>query len=349
MTAAAPSRTPVHVEQVDPQLEPILRRWWETGRDCWAGDRAGDEWPAWAAARRALRLDNPELETSLFLAYAGDEVVGFANLALPLLENPHLAFLDVGVLPAHRRRGHGTTIVRDLEQRVRNRGRGTVVAEGYVPLAGSGPCEPFAAALGYDVGNVETVKRLEVGVHRSRRESLRAEVEPGLAGYRMVGWDTECPDEHVEDFCRLLSGFNAQVPLGELALEDSPWTPDRLRTWDAWCRAAGRRSFSAAAVAPDGSLAGVSGIRVEEEAPTHGSVGITLVSPEHRGRRLGLALKTAATDLALTHFPDLVHVTTSNADSNAAMNAVNERLGYQPVERLLELQAVLDGTSRPTG
>jgi RimJ/RimL family protein N-acetyltransferase len=156
-----------------------------------------------------------------------------------------------------------------------------------------------------------------------------------------VGWDTECPDEYVEAHCRLLSGFNAQVPLGDLALQDSEWTPGRLRAWEARNREIGRHSFSAGAVGADSPLVGTSEIRVDEDAPSHGTVGITLVAPDHRGHRLGFALKMAATDLALEHFPDLEHVETSNADSNTHMNAVNERLGYRPHERLLEFQKVL--------
>ena len=45
------SAGPVHVEQVDPRLEPVLRRWWEVGRDSWLPDRAVDDWPAWDHTR----------------------------------------------------------------------------------------------------------------------------------------------------------------------------------------------------------------------------------------------------------------------------------------------------------
>ena len=335
------SAGPVHVEQVDPQLEPVLRRWWEVGRDSWLPDRAVDDWPAWEVSRRALPAHNPEREASLYLAYDGAEVVGFGMVILPVLDNAHLAFVDLGVLPGHRRRGHGTTVLRDLEQRVRDRGRTTVVIEGYTPPGGTAPCEPFAAARGYEVANEETIKHLDVATYRARREALAREVAAHGSDYRIVGWDTVCPDEYAVECSRLLSGFNAQVPLGDLALEDSEWSPARMQAWEQRNLAIGRHTFTAAAVAPDGTLAGLSGLRVDDDAPTTGSVGITLVDPRHRGHRLGLALKAAVTDLALEHFPDLAVVETTNAASNRHMSAVNERLGYRPLERLLELQRVL--------
>lgn len=329
-----------HVEQVNPQLEPILRRWWEVGRASWAPDRVAEDWPSWEVGRRLLPAHNPERESSLYLAYDGDDVVGFAMVILPVRDNLHLAFVDLGVLPEHRRRGHGTSIVHDLEQRVRDRGRTTVVVEGYAPPEGSAPCEPFAAATGYDVASEETVKRQELATYRTLRPGLVAEVGT-VEGYTIVGWDTECPDDLVEGCCAIVSGFFDEVPTGELALEDSEWTPQRWRAWEARNRDIGRHSLVVAAVTPDGSVAGMSDIRVDDADPAQGSVGITLVTPEHRGRQLGLALKVAATDLALEHFPDLVHVETWNSDRNTHMNRVNERVGFVPVERCLELQKLV--------
>lgn len=331
----------VRVEQVDPRLEPILRVWWETGRAAWAPDRVVEDWPAWEVSRRALPADNPERESSLYLAYDGDAVVGFGLLVLPVRDNPHLAFLDLGVLPDRRRRGHGSAIVRDLEQRVRDRGRTTVVVEGYAPPGGTAPCEPFAAGLGYALANEETLKHLDVATYRARRDAIREQVAPGLEGHRLVTWDTTCPEELVQDVCRLLGGFNGQVPLGDLALEDSEWTSERLRDWEARNRAIGRHSFSAGVVAADGGLAGLSDLKLNDAAPARASVGITLVAPEHRGRRFGLALKAAALDLAVEHAPGLAVVETWNAVSNTAMSLVNEQLGYRALERCLELQRTL--------
>ena len=67
--------------------------------------------------------------------------------------------------------------------------------------------------------------------------------------------------------------------------------------------------------------------------------GLTSAIAHHASGELASALGDP--DLALEHFPDLDHVETSNADNNTHMNALNERLGYRPLERLLEFQRVL--------
>ncbi|MCW2833366.1 MAG: family N-acetyltransferase [Nocardioides sp.] len=103
----------------------------------------------------------------------------------------------------------------------------------------------------------------------------------------------------------------------------------------------GRHILTALAIAPDGSVAGSSDVRINEADPTHGQIAITLVDPAHRGHRLGMALKIATRDNALATYPDLRAVDTCNAEVNDHMNAVNEALGYRSIETLLELQKKL--------
>jgi len=64
----------------------------------------------------------------------------------------------------------------------------------------------------------------------------------------------------------------------------------------------------------------------------------TLVSPAHRGHRLGLAIKVANLRLLQRTHPQITTVVTYNADVNAHMVAVNERLGYRWLGRALALQ-----------
>ncbi len=131
------------------------------------------------------------------------------------------------------------------------------------------------------------------------------------------------------------------MPLGELDLSSSEWTPERIRGAEQRQVDIGRHAYTAMAIAPDGSVAGVSDLRVDDSDGTHAQVGITIVDPAHRGRRLGLALKLATHDLVVATHPALERVDTSNAEVNSHMNAVNEALGYRTIETLLELQKKL--------
>jgi hypothetical protein len=52
---------------------------------------------------------------------------------------------------------------------------------------------------------------------------------------------------------------------------------------------------------------------------------------EHRGHRLGLAVKLANLDSLEASFPGVALVVTGNAQENAPMIAVNEMLGFEVV------------------
>lgn len=330
----------VSIERIDPQAEADLRAWWETGAAATA-ERPGTPWPAWAHSRVALPAANPEVDLVFLLARDGGRPVGSALVQLRTRDNTHTASLDVWVPPAWRCRGTGSALVAAAERVAAAAGRTTWLSELFV-APGSDEDGGFATRRGYAVASRESIKELSTADYLVRREELR-ERTAAASAYEMVTFDTRCPERHLASFGRLLGMLMAEIPLGELDLADSEWTPERLRAAEDRQVATGRHVLTALALAPDGSVAGASDVRVNESEPDHGQIGITLVDPAHRGHALGLALKLATHDLALAAYPGVRTVETSNAEVNDHMNRVNELLGYRTVETLLELQKVAPG------
>jgi GNAT superfamily N-acetyltransferase len=329
----------VDIEQINPRNEAALRAWWEVGRAATA-ERPGKPWPLWEQSRVALPADNPERGVTLVGAIDGREMVGAGLLTRTLKENLHTAMAFAFVRPDRTREGIGRRLVEELEVVAVGDGRPTVQSEAYLPPGGSGAAEHFARAMGYDVASRESIKELTLTDFVERRDALAARA-PVPEGYRIITFDTVCPEEHLASFGRLLGMLMSEVPLGDLDLEASEWSAERIRAAEQRQVDTGRHVQTAMAIAPDGSVAGVSDVRVDDSDPVHGQVGITIVDPAHRGRRLGLALKVATHDLAVATYPDLVSVDTSNAEVNTWMNAVNDALGYRTIETLLELQKKL--------
>ena len=329
----------VDIEQINPRNQAALRAWWEVGRAATA-QRPGRPWPSWEQSRVALPAENPERGITLIGAIDGREMVGAGKLTRPLRENLHTATAFAHVRPDRTREGIGRRLVEELEVVAAGDGRTTIQGEAYLPPGGSDAAEAFALAMGYDVASRESIKELALTDYLARRDGLAAQA-PVPEGYRVITFDTVCPDEHVESFGRLLGMLLSEVPLGELDLEASQWTVHRIRDAERRQVSIGRHVQTAMALAPDGAVAGVSDVRVDDSDPSRGQVGITVVDPAHRGRRLGLALKLATHDLAVATYSDLVAVDTSNAEVNTWMNAINEALGYRTIETLLELQKKL--------
>ena len=104
-----------------------------------------------------------------------------------------------------------------------------------------------------------------------------------------------------------------------------------MRAYDVRVAAARRRS--------DGIFGGYSLLFVPHGAD-HAWQDDTLVMPDHRGHRLGAALK-AVNYTALSD--DVRSVHTWTAPSNVAMHRTNTALGFRVVEHMHEMEAELRG------
>ena len=80
---------------------------------------------------------------------------------------------------------------------------------------------------------------------------------------------------------------------------------------------------------PSGRLVAFSELELWPDAPAVAWQMATLVHPEHRGHRLGLAVKIANLDFLAGPAPDVRLIVTGNAATNAPMIAVNDLMGFE--------------------
>ena len=135
-----------------------------------------------------------------------------------------------------------------------------------------------------------------------------------------------------------------EAPMGDLEFDaDSP-SVEALREREAVLEAQGRTKHNSVAVTADGVVAAYSDIATTVHEPGRAYQWGTLVDPAHRGRRLGLAVKVANLAHLQATRPDITRLITYNAEVNQHMIAINERLGFEPVEYLGEFQKALAGS-----
>jgi len=329
----------IEIRAVEPGDEGELHRWWETGHEAMAG-RPFDLRPTWESTRATTTRPHDDFEQTLLAAYDGQAMVGAGILVLPVADNLAMAYADVTVPERYRRRGVGTALLDDIEGRARAAGRSHVLVEVLAPVGVVGPGELFAAARGYPIAQREAVKVLDLDDHPDWTPLARKAAERA-GGYRIRTWGEVTPDDLAPALCEALNVFVSMIPRGDVAIEDIAMTPERLRRNENRALELGRRRHTAAAFAPDGTLAGYSDLFVPPHVVDHADVGITMVLPEHRGHALGLAMKLATHADLMAAEPACRLVTTNNADANAQMNAVNDQLGYRLVEQQLEVQKTL--------
>jgi GNAT superfamily N-acetyltransferase len=273
----------------------------------------------------------PQYRFSCLSCVEGDEVIGAAWLTWSLAENQHMLVADIAVDAAHRRLGAGSALLDAVRAEGVRGGRSVLLGETFSPYGAEvGPGSAFAAARGFISQYAAMHQVLDYPVAGLSEKAL--EVAPHHRDYTFVTWDGECPAEYVEDFCGMLSLVDDEVPLDELEIEPKRWTPERLRSVEAHRRTQGRFASTTVAVAPGGSLAGYTELTGSPQRSGRLDQCDTLVRPEHRGHRLGLALKITNLQAlqAQTQAPATIH--TWNAEANSPMIAVNNHLGFRPVE-----------------
>ncbi|MDX6263499.1 MAG: hypothetical protein QOH84_5187 [Kribbellaceae bacterium] len=326
-------------ERIDPQDPAAFDEWHGAMTEATtAGREFAVAWPR-EEMRIAMNQPTPYFERELWAARddAG-QLVGVLYLDLPQKDNTSLVSVDLAVVPDRRRQGYGTALAERLDERVAHHGRSIVHTMVHSPLGEEAAGQAFARAQGLTMGLSDLHRILQLPLDQAFLEELAAELAEHHRDYRLVTWRDRCPDELVDAYAALESTFLAEAPMGDLEMEAEVWDAARVRSREEQSRLQGRRGWVAAAVAPDGSLAGMTELFV----PTHDEVNAfqsgTLVAPAHRGHRLGLALKVLNhLELQRSHTaPRVLH--TWNAEENTAMNAVNARLGYRPVELTGEWQ-----------
>jgi GNAT superfamily N-acetyltransferase len=333
----------VEIREIDPAEETLTHRFWEIGK---AADEVGRPWSTywpWETARAAFTHVGTAMRKTLVAAFDGDEMVGCAEISFPLLDNTHSACPEIFVDPAHQRRGIGEALLRNAEDIVRGTGRHVLISEVATPDAAEESAGVrFARKHGFKTGIVDNIKVVDLVETAPLWDDVLAAAAPHLDGYDLRSWLDHCPEDLVDGYCRLMESFNTEAPLGELDLEPERWDKDRLREREERFRRSGRHEVCTVALDPDGSVAGFTEVMVSDHRPQLGLQGGTLVARAHRGHRLGITMKVLNHQAVRRAYPDCVHLLTGNADVNAHMNAVNDRLGYRTVERLAEMQKVLD-------
>jgi GNAT superfamily N-acetyltransferase len=306
-------------------------------RAAWEADVADIPHPSPAAFAAMLESSWPAHSDERYVAFLDGVAVGFLRLRMPQADN--LANVDVEVVtaPGHRRRGVGRAMLGHAVRRARALGRAHLMSStvDHIPDGAA-----FALAMGANAGLAETRSRLDVPPpDQDRLDALLADCWRHAAGYRLVQWTGVAPEDYLGDVARLESRLVLDAPMGELPMEPEKIDADRARANDEHRIALGRTPFQTGAVheASDRMVAWTM-IAGHNDTPVHAWQNITIVDPDHRGRRLGLIVKLENLRYIRGLRPELTGIDTINASANRHMLAINETMGFRRVDQWVQWQ-----------
>lgn len=329
-----PLVTTVDVRVLDLADADALRRWYDLSHAAEIHERP---WATtWSHAEMVVEVrdEDPAHRWELLAAYDGEHMVGAAMRILPQTDNTEKVYAGVFVPPAHAGRGVGGALVEAVVARTRADGRREVLVDAGIPTAAreDHPTVSFARRHGFAVASVEVHRQLDLPLPDGLLAELRAEAAPYHVGYRVETYMDRLPEEVLEGYCALVNQLAVDAPTGEVEFEAESHTPQLQRRAEARMREQGRHMLTSLAFAADGEAVAVTDLMVPAEDRPKAHQWATLVRRDHRGHRLGTAVKVANLQRLGELFPDRTEVHTTNEESNAAMIGINERLGFRKVE-----------------
>lgn len=328
------------VDPLDPAQDGLFRAW-HAAATASAADELGDRETVWSVEEvRGRQRETKDLHTYLAAVDADGVVVGAAWLTMPTRDNLHAASVELDVVPGRRREGIGSLLLTEVERRAREAGRRTLTLEGIRRPDSEDRQTPFTRAHGYAVGLVNLRSDLDLpgGAADLDRVLAPIEREAGApSGYRLLTWWDGVPEEWLDQRAALAARMSTDAPMGDLEVEPEVWDAERLREQTRLIRAQGRRIVETVAVhEATGRAVAFTDLAVAQHTPTTAYQWDTLVLSEHRGHRLGMAVKAANLRALLAGLPDVRRVVTFNAASNAPMLRVNRAMGFEVVGTLTQ-------------
>ncbi len=263
----------------------------------------------------------------LYLPEGSEQPVGVLDSDLPTRDNRHLAAVELTVHPAHRRQGHGSALFAETVRRTRAAGRTTLWLGGAEDDAGA---QAFLARHGLVRASADARRRQVLAeVDATEVKHLMAQAVSAAAGYRLERMSAPLADDVLGELLEVSAAIN-DAPMGGLTFEDEVFDLQRLRDFEQAQQKSGNLVYRVVARHEQtGAVGGHTLVIFSPRHPTFAWQGDTAVARAHRGRRLGMLLKTAMMRWVAEVQPQVEAIETWNNVDNRFMIDVNEALGYR--------------------
>ncbi len=146
------------------------------------------------------------------------------------------------------------------------------------------------------------------------------------------------PVELRQSYCDCFNQLAVDAPTGEVEFEEESRTPEIYAEDLGRLEQQGRTMVHTVAIAPSGEVVAYNDLVVRADAPEDVMQWGTLVRREHRGHRLGMAVKVRGLQELARIAPASKQIRTCNAEQNSHMVGVNVELGFRKVEAVVAYQ-----------
>lgn len=331
----------VDIRRLDLDDVATVDEWFALRRASFALDLPDDPDPVRGEIVASIAHPRPGYVPEEYVALLDGHVVASMRLGFNTIENKHVAGVGGCVDPRFRRRGIGRAMWDHALDRIRAKGCTVVQATAFAPVEGGADRLihgiEFLKAMGAEPKLDEIRRRVDLStVDEDANAALLEDAWNRADGYELRRWVNFMPSELIDDIAYLDGRVLTDSPTGDLDIEAFKVDAARIRAADC---AKLRTGVHVALVHNDsGRVAAWACLSHGVDHKGFASHGVTIVDPEHRGRRLGTVVKLELHRYAKAVTPGLRVIDTYNAAENGHMIRINDLVGFRPLDALVDFQ-----------
>lgn len=257
------------------------------------------------------------------------KIVGYATMRFPTedntyLDHKHIVQANMNVHPDYRRQGIGTRLLAKMIEFGLLGGK-TIIEGETDDEAGREFCQNYDATISLEgVYNRLQLDQIDWGLMNKWKKVSEEELNDCT-----ITTFTEVPEHMLDEYCDILNQLeNLDVPLGEIESRET-MAPKDVRLMEEWFKERGETCVTMISREKNGEASGMTDIIYNKFVPYKIVQGLTGVYDKYRGKGLGKWLKANMALYIRKHYPNAQYIETHNADVNAPMLYINNKMGFK--------------------
>jgi GNAT superfamily N-acetyltransferase len=290
-------------------------------------------------------IQNPETEVKMFsiIDTTINKQIGDAGYAIIRETSPsyegtkHLVQFDIHLLKKYQGMGIGRRMLKNLYEFTISKNKSILVTS-----SDNDNGKAFLKRIGAQMALSGVDNRLNLEevdwkmVEKWEKDGRKRNPDVKIDFYKTI------PDAIIEEYCNIYTEVTNQQPLGELDVGAIIFTPESYRNLEKMFADLNRTWITLVTTEPTGKISGLTEIRYNPNREIFVSQLMTGVKQEYRGRGLGKWLKAKMMLKIRDEFPQVKIITTGNANSNAPMLSINDRLGFKVYKETESAQITIE-------